>query len=309
VIHNILETDQVKCYDERGLAIECSGTGQDAEDKTGTVHSGSRFQNRGDVAADTLTSLFWSLDANLLNYPLTWKEAHNEIHAMNTANLHGHSDWKLPTRSELFSLISHQYQNPSLPQDHPFQNVFPGYYWTETLCARLPDQAWYLHLGGGRIYRGMKQSSYMVWPVRTPGRRKNRGRLTPVWVEGEYSACDQSTGLMWLKNADRVGKPVTWQSALKAIKELNIQNVAGYSDWRLPNIRELESLVDLSVHSPALPAGHPFKNVAEGYWSSTTSVYEPAYAWVLYTRDGAVGVGYKVLAEFNVWVVRRGNNQ
>jgi hypothetical protein len=74
--------------------------------------------------------------------------------------------------------------------------------------------------------------------------------------------------------------------------------------WRLPNIRELESLVDLNCHSPALESGHSFEHTADGDWSATTGIYETRYAWVLYPRDGAVGVGYKPLREFCASAVR-----
>jgi hypothetical protein len=67
------------------------------------------------------------------------------------------------------SLISHQYVNPALPDGHPFTDVFSGYYWTASACRRLTDQAWCIHMGGC-IYRGMKYSSYMVWPVAAPNR-------------------------------------------------------------------------------------------------------------------------------------------
>jgi hypothetical protein len=53
-----------------------------------------------------------------------------------------------------------------------------------------------------------------------------------------------------------------------------------------------------------MPSNHPFAVIADGYWSSTTSVYEPSYAWVLYTVDGAVGVGYKAKPDFCAWAVR-----
>ena len=72
----------------------------------------------------------------------------------------------------------------------------------------------------------------------------------------------------------------------------------------MPNIRELESLVDLQADSPALPEGHPFTNVRDVYWSSTTSVYEARYAWALYSRDGMVGVGFKPDTGFHLWPVR-----
>jgi hypothetical protein len=85
---------------------------------------------------------------------------------------------------------------------------------------------------------------------------------------------------------------------------MNKTRAHGFSDWRLPTIGELERLTDLDCHSPALPASHPFFHVQDYYWSTTTSAYDSQYAWVLYTRDGVVGVGYKPLKEFYVWPVR-----
>jgi hypothetical protein len=58
------------------------------------------------------------------------------------------------------------------------------------------------------------------------------------------------------------------------------------------------------MHSPALPEGHPFTHVREGYWSSTTSMFESDWAWALYLTKGAVGVGQKRGAHFSVWAVR-----
>ena len=86
----------------------------------------------------------------------------------------------------------------------------------------------------------------------------------------------------------------------------NDKNPGGVKGWRLPNVRELESLVDLSSHSPALSNDHPFINVQDAYWSSTTSVYEPRYAWALYSRDGIVGVGFKPGDDFFLWPVCSG---
>ena len=71
----------------------------------------------------------------------------------------------------------------------------------------------------------------------------------------------------------------------------------------LSNINELESLVDCSRHHPALPAEHEFTHVRKAYWSSTTSMFEPDWAWGLYLSTGAVGVGEKEGSHFHVWAV------
>ena len=71
----------------------------------------------------------------------------------------------------------------------------------------------------------------------------------------------------------------------------------------MPNINELESLVDCSRHSPALFSGFPVQEVKEVYWSSSTSGFEFDWAFALYLHKGAVGVGHKTSAEYALWPV------
>ena len=97
---------------------------------------------------------------------------------------------------------------------------------------------------------------------------------------------------------------MNWESACELAAAANRKRYLGHDTWRLPTVRELESLCDLGTHSPALPVGHPFANVRCDYWTSTTSRYESSYAWVLYLQDGAVGVGFKSGSAFDVWLVR-----
>jgi hypothetical protein len=298
----------------------------------------SRFNIDNDVVIDEQTGLMWSRNAGLVKFPMAWEEALSKIKAFNASGLFGYHDWKLPNRRELFSLMSHEMINPSLPEDHPFINVFTGYYWTATTCARLPDQAWYVHLGGARVFKGMKYGSYMVWPVRIARENHGTSRVFQTGQktcfdaggsvmdchgsgqDGEFQAgvlhkknrftadggCvqDNSTGLTWVKNADISKKPLDWKSAFDLVSQMNRDSWYGFNDWRVPEIVELESLIDMEHHSPALPLGHGFADVQKFYWSATTSMYDTAYAWVLYIVDGAVGVGYKPLSEFYLWPVR-----
>ena len=120
---------------------------------------------------------------------------------------------------------------------------------------------------------------------------------------------DNLTGLIWLKNANCFGSQ-TWTDALTASNTL-ASGSCGLTDgsvagaWRLPNVRELESLIDFGQLFPSLSPGHPFTEVQPNdYWSSTTSVFLPNYAWIV-TLDGGTFNLDKTWSNW-VWPVRGG---
>ena len=321
----LFKTDQTDCYDVDGRLIDCRASGQDGDIRAGANWPEPRFEVRSHTALDRLTGLMWTIDGGLSEFPLTWREAHDFIRDMNRKSAFGYCDWLLPSRSQLFGLVSHARINPALPSMAPFRNVFPGYYWTSSPCSGFENQAWYVHLGGARVFRGMRHGSYMVWPVRYHGHggvadivpdAANPGTQAPGLSAGKKSQVhrwqvdgdavyDRLNGVTWLKAAGPLPAPVTWPEALEQVAVLNVDRPFGKDDWRLPNVRELESLVDIRRHSPAIAVGRS-GFVPEGCWSSTTSVYEPRYAWVVYFNDGAVGVGYKSRPSFHAWAVRGG---
>jgi hypothetical protein len=114
---------------------------------------------------------------------------------------------------------------------------------------------------------------------------------------GDGTATDRMTGLVWLTNAnctvffsgDGTGKNRRdWDEALTAANSLadgycGLTDGSSAGDWRLPNVRELLSLIDYGHTLPALPTGHPFTDIQMvnwGYWSSSTCV-DATYAWVV----------------------------
>ena len=296
----LIETDQTECYDASGREVACAASGQDAA-RCKYQRSSPRFRLLSHVVRDDWTGLEWGR-APVAETPLDWDSAVHCVQELSLEKKLGRSGWRLPTRRELFSLLSHQAINPALPHGHPFSRISSVYYWTSDSCARLHSEAWCIHLGGGRVCRGIKQRSLMAWPVASS--KSLTGAPDLRFVDDGTTVQDCLTGLSWLKKAELVGGAVNWQEAIQSVAAANRRVMPESNDWRLPNIRELESLVDVRAHSPALPEGHPFQDIQAGYWSSTTSVYEPRYAWVLYPRDGAIGVGFKSKPDFFVWPVR-----
>lgn len=327
-MRHVLGTGQRHCYDVHGNPVDCTGLAQDAA-VWGNHLSAHRFTCAGHTLVhDHATGLTWTKTANFGQFPMTWQEALALVATMNRERYAHHRDWRLPNRRELRSLISYGDKNPALPGQHPFEQVFLGWYWTSTTAAIAPDHAWYVHLEGGRMFYGKKDQFALTWPVcgqslvlpRTGQTRcyDSAGRIIPCSHSGQDGALQQGvpwpkprftvqgelvhdhlTGLIWLKNARMFSSPMTWEQALNRVGGLTTAS----RSWRLPTINELESLVDASTYNPALPIHHPFKGVQQAYWSSTSSFFQPDWAHVLYLHKGAVGVGWKPKPEFHVWPV------
>jgi len=124
---------------------------------------------------------------------------------------------------------------------------------------------------------------------------------TPRFTDnGDGTITDNLTALMWLKNANCAGVPASSQpNAIAAVAELNgtgkmngvdCGDVGLHKDWRLPNIKELESLINFGFVNPAFSgasgttngtANDPFANfqIFSGYWSSTTFAGDSTIGW------------------------------
>ena len=131
---------------------------------------------------------------------------------------------------------------------------------------------------------------------------------------------DRLTGLVWLKNAGCFA-PADWASTLTAARQLasgacGLNDGSSAGQWRMPNVNELESLVDVSQANPAVTAGHPFVNIAlaSAYWSSTTYTAGPANAMAIRFGDGrwinGTDHGFdnaKSTSANGLWAVRSGS--
>lgn len=326
------KTGQVFCYDSAGNYLSCAGTGQDGEKQVGVSWPGSRFTNHSNgTVTDTLTGLMWTQDAYFPGQTRTWQQALDYVAGMNTGtnpNL-GYTDWRMPNIAELLSLVDHSTVSPAVQIGHPFSNIKynPSTYFSSDTALQSTTNAWVIDFVKGSIGYGLKASNRYLWPVRStnPGSvvLPKTGQTTSyasgddgdveagaVWPATRFldnnnqTVSDTLTGLMWTKNSSFSSG--TWQQALDYVSGMNAGTNPnlGYTDWRLPNINELRSLVNLGYISPALSSVHPFTSVSSSaYWSSTTYQYSPTTAWVSYIW-GAFKTNTLKTASARIWPVR-----
>jgi len=168
-------------------------------------------------------------------------------------------------------------------------------------------------------------------PNRNDGALQKGVRIpTPRFRDkGDGTIKDRLTGLIWLKNANCPGAARQWQQALTDVASLNttgkMNNIncgdtsgkrgSHRTDWRLPNVRELHSLVDFAFNHPAISnaagtgqssGNDPFLNFQGPYWSST-SVDISTYAWLFYVNYGIMDGEPKSNSNF-VLAVRGGSD-
>lgn len=115
---------------------------------------------------------------------------------------------------------------------------------------------------------------------------------------------DLATGLLWKQCVEGLNgtncttgraQTLTWQQALERAEEADVTG----SDWRLPNKKELASLVERSCYSPSINARH-FPNTPSGwFWSSTPHIGLPNDAWYISFSSGS---GYSGHKDFNSYV-------
>jgi hypothetical protein len=210
----------------------------------------------------------------------------------------------LPNIKELLSLIDYGNYNVVLPSGHPFSNVQESYYWSSTTAetTTVQDYAFIVSLVEGDVGSNRKYVGVVnwVWPVRgdtigSPAPVPKTGQQDyyregddgwykkgVAWPDPRFTdnqdgtVTDKLTGLMWAKDANINGH-MLWGTAIDYAYHLILGSEGcgdpSYTDWRMPNIKELLSLIDYGNFKPALISGHPFSNVQENSYYYTNTDY------------------------------------
>lgn len=249
----LIASGQTTLYDADGevlsdVSVGADLYGQDANYLKGEVMS---YNDNGDYTiTDLNTGLMWEQVPSSEDY--TWDEA---VAYCESLELGGYDDWRMPSCKELYSISDFGAGWPYLNTDY-FSLVNTDevskdeQYWSSDYYVGVTVE------GGSNAAMGVNHVTGHIkayaatssGPIGGKYVRAVRGDdygVNEYMDNGDGTISDFSTGLMWTQ--DDNGEGVDWENALQYAED---SEYGGYSDWRLPNVKELQSIVDYG-YSPS----------------------------------------------------------
>lgn len=302
VPYPIVHTGVIQAYDNQGaITLPKEGEAFYGQDAHFVGNEPAYRDNKDGTITDLVTGLVWQQD---MGPKMTSAEAQAKLDQLNKGT---NNDWRIPAIKELFSLVLYTGRAFGEKSVDPFIDTRYFFQPIGDLAAgerEIDAQTWSTTMSNGIIMGRDAESRFGMnfvdgrlksYPLM--GRRAGaENKMYYRFVRGntEYgrnkfhdnndgTVSDKATALMWQKADDDVA--LDWKSALEYAAS---SELAGYSDWRLPSIKELQSIVDYNrgpaaTNSPAIdpvfsctviknPDGklnYPF------YWSATTLLDGP----------------------------------
>jgi hypothetical protein len=264
------------------------------EDHDYLINTPSFTNNNNGTITDNVTGLMWQqVDGGEMTIE-------NAVTYCDNLVLGGFSDWRLPTPIESFSIINHQNSNPAINTNF-FTLTTAEYWWTSVFENNSTTKVWCTNAGGG-IGNHPKTETISASGTKKFHARAVRTVTTPTTITNHFTdngdtITDNLTQLGWQKIPNTAA--LTWEQALAYAEGLTIGTS---SDWRLPNIKELQSLNNELASSPSVFAPY-FSSVGiHNYWSSTTLPNQPLSAWYWSTTFGITTYSTKTGTNFVICV-------
>ena len=193
----------------------------------------------------------------------------------------GYDDWRLPTPMEVFSIGDGSRYQPAVdrtyfPSTNNHDSNNSRYWWTSKKSKAEPTKAYYVqyYVSTESHVKEMTESERLT-AICVRGDGMPASSLSTSTLNGNVVVTDSTNGLMWQKTVS--GDTFFWQDALGHCKNLTY---AGYSDWRLPNKNELQTLLNHDK-TGAPYSDFPDISTTKAYWTSTTWASSPNIAWVV----------------------------
>ncbi|MFI3288024.1 MAG: DUF1566 domain-containing protein [Rikenellaceae bacterium] len=296
--YKIVDTGQTKFFDDtKEIAAPQKGQPFYGQDAAFQGIEASYTDNGDGTIIDNVTGLVWQKAYEVMSY----KEA---VEAAKKLTLAGKSDWRLPTIKEAYSLIlfSGSDVNPELSGSGNGGNPFVNTEYFDFKYAANGNRAIDSQMLTSSLYVGSTETENLVFGVNfADGRIKGYGLglggqdkqfmvrfvrgaaygVNDFKSNGDGTISDKATSLMW--SAADSKSAMNWEEALAYAEEMNAEGYLGYSDWRVPNAKELQSIVDYS-RSPLTTSSAAIDPLFEStvitdeagcddyafYWTSTT---------------------------------------
>lgn len=259
------------------------------EDNDYSIHVPAFVDHGNGAVTDTVTGLMWQKSDG----------GERSIEAAKTyvdsLNLGGHNDWRLPLPLELLSIFNHQKNNPAMDVSY-FPSTGAEYWWTSIRQTGDSTKIWCGNAGGG-IGNHPKTETISSGGTKKFHVKAVRDVQFPELIIQRFTdnldgtISDNLTGLVWQKNPPNTS--LTWEQALSGAESLQL---AGFDDWRLPNIKELFTLQDASRINPAANPIFGLQAIAK-YWSSTSIPGQQGVkAWYFDSRFGITTYDLKTVS-------------
>lgn len=268
------------------------------EDHDYLINTPSFTNNGNGTITDNVTGLMWQqVDGGEMTFE-------NAITYCNTLTLGGFSGWRLPTPIEAYSILNHQNSNPAINTTF-FTLTTAEYWWTSVFENNSTTKVWCTNSGGG-IGNHPKIETISAGGTKKFHARAVRNINTPTTItnhftdNGDGTITDNLTQLVWQKIPN--ANIFTWEQALSYAEGLTIGT---NSDWRLPNIKELQSINNEFATNPSVFAPYFSSVGVHNYWSSTTLPNQNLSAWYWSTAFGITT--YSVKTGTNYVLCVRGN--
>jgi hypothetical protein len=223
------------------------------------------YTNNGDgTVTDDVTKLMWMESPSTVTNGDVFGNVDNDCAELSLA---GYCDWRLPTYVELMSIVDLSRQSPAI--DPAFKNTTPVAFWSSTPVAGA-TQYWIVYFSDGHSVPGNVSGVHHGRCVRG-GSATDGGPPPGRYVIGNGTVQDTATGLVWEQASASTSS--SWSSAAGICTGLGLDT----SNWRLPTLRELITIVDVAQSSPTVDS--VFTAESKLYWSSSSEVGSTTSAW------------------------------
>ncbi|GIQ84603.1 protein of unknown function DUF1566 [Kipferlia bialata] len=291
--YTMVDTEQRLCYDEDGVEITAPSEsdeyyGQDAQ-YTGV--GASYHDNLDGTVTDMSTGLMWEQSP-----PSDTVSFDGAADYCTDLDLGGYDDWRVPSLKALFSISLFETGWPFIDEDYftlvdvreeKSQQYWSDQFYNAGTTHGGQDSAFGVNHGTGHIkaYPDGSDGGDIAWKYCRCVRGNGDYGVNDFTLDPSASTVsDASTNIMWT-STDSGATGLDWSDALSHCSSLSH---GGYDDWRLPNVKELHSIVDYSGVYPAIDTS--LFEVSDPtalclyYWTSTSAYMSPTdtvmyYAW------------------------------